>query len=116
MLSLTSYMVTCRADWRLVRLGQLVPAYREGLVLEFVSQLPQKFKVLCLRPHGHIQARGRRNLSKIIRRQGSQPVEVECGEAIHVFLYNFKLQRRRFGEHVGIRGHLVQGWMMLAYG
>jgi hypothetical protein len=100
-------MVTCRADWRLVRLGYLGPAYLKGLVLEFVSQLPQKFKVLGLRPCGHTQARGRRNLTKISRRQSSQLVEVERSEGVHVILYNFKLQRCGFGEHVGIRGHLV---------
>jgi hypothetical protein len=86
------------------------------LALETVSQLPQRLKVLCLRLLGHFQARGFDLLVKVIRRQGTQFVEVEYAETSKIFLHKFELRRPIFGENVGWRGHLVQSWMMLASG
>jgi hypothetical protein len=94
----------------------LSSAYLQLLALETVSQLPQRRKVLCLRLLGHFQAQGFDMLSKVIRRQGTQFVEVECAETCKIILHDFKLRRPIFGENVGRRGHLVQSWMMLASG
>lgn len=86
----------------------LSPAYLQLLALETVSQLPQRLKVFCFRLLGHFQAQGFDILSKVIRRQGTQFVEVERAETSKIFLHDFELRRPIFRENVGRRGHLVQ--------
>ena len=94
--------------------GTLSSAYHQVLAFETVSQLLQRLKVLVLRLRGHIQAQGLDILSKIIRRQSPQMIEVEFAEASEIIFHNFKLRRPIWGEIVGRRGHIVQSRMMLA--
>lgn len=82
------------------------------LTLDVGLILPQKGEEVALRLLGHTQAQGCRLLSKFIRHQGAQIIEVECGEECVIFSYDFKLRRRVFGELVRRGRHLVQGWMM----
>jgi hypothetical protein len=91
----------------------LSSAYVQMLTLDVGSILPQKGEEVALRLLGHTQAQDCHLLSKIIRHQGAQIIEVERGEECVVFLYDLKLRRRVSGELVRWGRHLVQGWMML---
>ena len=91
-------------------------AYRKRHAIEAVSQLCQNGKELSPGPIGHTQARGPHLVNEILRCQGAQLFEVEYGDVFNVILDDLKLRRRGFGEHVGLRGHLVLSLMMLASG
>ena len=99
-------------------MGHLSSAYVQMLNLDVGLILPQIGEEVALRLLGHTQAQGCHLLSKIIRHQGAQIIEVECGDESVIFSYDFKLRRRVFGELELIRRrrHLVQGWMMLTSG
>lgn len=83
------------------------------LALEVGLILPQKGEEVALRVLGHTQAQWCSLLSKIIRHQAAQIIQVECGEERVVFSYHSKLRRRVFGEFVMRGRHFVQGWKML---
>lgn len=68
-------------------------------------QLLQEGKVLRLRSRGHTEVRGKHLLSKIIRRQAAQPVDVEGGEVLNVFPHESDLGRWGDRIHVGLEGH-----------
>jgi len=68
-------------------------------------QLLQESKVLRLRSRGHTEVRGKHLLSKIIRCQAAQLVEVEGGEVLNVVSHELDLGRRGDGIHVGLEGH-----------
>jgi hypothetical protein len=97
-------------------MGHLSSAYVQMLALEVGLILPQKGEEVTLHVLGRTQAQGCRLLSKIVRHQGAQIIEVECGEECVVFSYDFKLRRRVFGVLVRRGRHLVQDWMMLTSG
>jgi hypothetical protein len=68
-------------------------------------QLLQECKVLRLRPRGHTEVRGKHLLSKIVRCQAAQLVEVEGGEVLNVVSHELDLGRRRDRIHVRLEGH-----------
>jgi hypothetical protein len=109
-------MVYCHVepDQRFVRMGyHRSSAYFQMLAIQTLFQLFQKGKVFLHCLIRHIQARRGRDHKKIIRREGLQNSEVECGEGIQVSIYDFKLRSVGTGEYVG---HLVQSWVMLVSG
>ena len=83
------------------------------LAIQNLFQLLQKGKVFRLRLIRHIHARRRRDHKKIIRREGLQNSEVECGKGFQVGIYDLKLRSVGIGEYVR---HLVQSWVMLVSG
>ncbi len=100
-------MVYCQADYQLAQMGHLSSAYVQMLTLDVGLILPQKGEEVALRLLGHTQAQGCHLLSKIIRHQGAQIIEVECREECVVFSYDSKLRRRVFGKLVRRGRHLV---------
>ena len=68
-------------------------------------QLLQEGKILRLRSRGHTGALGQHLLSKIIRSQAAQLVEVKVGEVLKVFPHEFDLGRWGGRVHVGLEGH-----------
>jgi hypothetical protein len=97
-------------------MGHLNSAYVQTLTLDVGLILPQIGEEVALRLLGYTQAQGCHLLSEIIRHQGAQIIEVECGDESVIFSYDFKLRRRVFGELVRQGRHLVQGWMVLTSG
>jgi hypothetical protein len=86
-------------------LVDVVHGYFQRLAIEHASHVRQEGKDLSLSPIGHTQALGHYLVNEIVRYQCAQLFEVECGEEFYVVLDDFKLGRRGFGEHVGLRGH-----------
>ena len=82
------------------------------LAIQLIFQRLQKGKVLRLGLIGHIQARRGRDHSKIVRREGLQNIEVECGEGFQVSIDNLKLRSVGMGDY----GHVGQSWVMLVSG
>ena len=108
--STTSYIVYCREDQRFSRMGyHRGTAHLQMLTIHLFFQLFQKGKILRLRPISHIQARRRRDHNKIVRREGLQNSEVECGEAFQVSIDDFKLRSVGIGNY----GHVGLNWVML---
>jgi hypothetical protein len=71
-------------------------------------QLLQEGEVLRLRSRGHTEVRGKHLLSKIIRCQAAQLVEVEGGEVLDVVSHELDLGRRGDRIHVGLEGHSLR--------
>jgi hypothetical protein len=88
-------------------------AYFQMFAIRTLFQRFQKGKVLRLRFIRDIQARRGHGQKKIIRREGLQNSEVECGDGFQVSIYDFKLRSVGIGEYVG---HLVQSWVVLVSG
>jgi len=82
------------------------------LAFQALFQSFQKGNVFRLRQIRHIQARRGLDHTKIIRREGLQNSEVECGDRFQVSIYDFKLRSVGIGEYVG---HLVQSWVMQSW-
>ena len=87
-------------------------AYFQMLAIQLIFQHLQKGKVLRLRLIRHIQARRGRDHNEIVRREGLQNSEVECGEGFQVSIYDFKLRSVGIGDY----GHVGQSWVMLVSG
>ena len=81
-------------------------AYFQVFAIQTFFQLFQKGKVLRLRHIRHTQALRGRDHTTIVRREGLQDSEVECGEGFIVSIYDFKLRSVGMGDygHVGQAG------------
>jgi hypothetical protein len=83
-------------------------AYIQWLSFECIFQPLQGLKLLFLRSNCRVQALGPRLLSKTVRNQVAQILEVEFAVVFQVFPHGSDLGRREGCEHVGLEGLRVR--------
>ena len=86
---------------------RLSSTYGQWFSVKFGLQLLQHGKLLGLRLRGNTHVHRRHRQSKVVRQQVTQPLEVELGDILQVFLRGFDLGRRDGRENVGLERHFV---------